>query len=420
MDYRSKLVAFACVLACAGGAQAYAVVSPPAGVSMVDGVLSYIAGAGDTAFATGIRTKIAGSLAVGGRAIAVPVAFEWASTVGGVMAKALSLNPAWLLAGLAAPYLIDWIADHFTWDGTQWIQKTTGLVSTYTDTMACTGTDALSVGKCAIANNNGVAQSTLSGCVIVSEAATSAAVRCTYVNGNGLVTGLLKSSVTSSSTNPVTAKQMEDFMTPRPWPLELPKLMPLPLPVKTPILNPSPATVPLPQPLRVPLGDPQAIPGTDPVQYRSPAVDIVPSPTVTEPWRVDVQPKDVITTSPTPLPETAPVPAPTASEPAANPSASSDLCLLHPEIIACQTFKPDTLTPDVVTNDTKNISISPDSGWGPSTGSCPAPHVIHVQGLELSMSMSMMCDFATAIRPLFIGLAWISSILLMLGLGKKG
>lgn len=116
----------------------------------------------------------------------------------------------------------------------------------------------------------------------------------------------------------LTREQFEEEMAPRPLPDAVPREYPVPIqwPVEQPIINPEPLPVPTPvpaptprpQPMRIPTGDPQLVPDTDPPLWRSPAIDVVPSPTPDQPWRVDIQPKEITSPRPDPLPETAPVP----------------------------------------------------------------------------------------------------------------
>lgn len=216
----------------------------------------------------------------------------------------------------------------------------------------------------------------------------------------------------------LTKEQFEDYMAPKPVPDHVPEHFPVPVewPVEKPIVNPSPGPSPQPQPLRVPQGDPQPIPGTDPRQYRSPAIDIVPSPTATDPWRIDIQPKDIIKTDPTPLPETAPVPVPTPDTPpdtTAPPTEQTDFCKANPEVLACAKPELDTPDEDQTPSKNKDISISPAGGFG-SGGSCPSGKTLKAMNYQLSYQP--VCDFMSAMRPVVIALAWLSAGLILLGL----
>lgn len=117
---------------------------------------------------------------------------------------------------------------------------------------------------------------------------------------------------------PATESDWSKFDT-KPVPDQVANDTPGPLPVGLPSVNPDANGNP--QPMTVPTGAPQPVPGTSPQQYRQPATDVVPSPTQTEPWRVDLQPKEVTSTNPVPVPD----PAGTT----ASPGAAQD------ELITC-------------------------------------------------------------------------------------
>jgi hypothetical protein len=135
-----------------------------------------------------------------------------------------------------------------------------------------------------------------------------------YTNKNGTTCADIVSQATfgwqATTTTSVTEPYLRtavdgDFTVPTgdPVPDGLPEVLPVPLPVLPPDINPIPAPNGDPTPLRVPTGDPVALPGTSPQQYEKPYIDIRPSPTQPEPWRVDVVPGKITDTSPTPIPE---------------------------------------------------------------------------------------------------------------------
>ena len=68
----------------------------------------------------------------------------------------------------------------------------------------------------------------------------------------------------------------------------------------------------------------------------------------------------------------------------------------------------------------KTITITPDTGWGPSTGTCPAPltHTLS-SGRQLSFSYEHVCTAAAMFRPAVIGMAWLSALLLMFGIHRR-
>ncbi|MBI2724745.1 MAG: hypothetical protein HYX42_00700 [Polaromonas sp.] len=123
-------------------------------------------------------------------------------------------------------------------------------------------------------------------------------------------------------------------------PQELPQPTPLPIEQPSPWINPDPGANPQHRPRFVPTGDPQPNPNYDPnapispenQPWYQPGVRIVPSPTVSEPWRVDYQP--VARPQPTKDPATQP-----ENEPGTKPEDQTeqpDLCEKNPGIVACE------------------------------------------------------------------------------------
>ena len=112
-----------------------------------------------------------------------------------------------------------------------------------------------------------------------------------------------------------------------------------------------------------------------------------------------------------------------------NPSAAvcadsqpPGLCAEYPDIPACKKqYDLGTVALIPVVNTPINMAISADTGWGPSAGgACPAPRTITVLGGKtLSFSFQYICNFANMIRPIVIGLAWLTAALTFLGFGRK-
>ena len=140
--------------------------------------------------------------------------------------------------------------------------------------------------------------------------------------------------------------------------------------------------------------------------------------------KIDVSEKEKTTTEEKTCTDTVNCTAPTKPKPDEETDKpapeETDLCKLHPDILACvKVAKPGELEPTPVPNDVKNLQITPDQGWGPSAGTCPAPKTAQVMGVALEMPFTMLCDFASAIKPLFIAFAWLSAALTFFGFGRK-
>ena len=259
-----------------------------------------------------------------------------------------------------------------------------------------------------------------------------------------------------SSYEPITPQQAQDKIAAQPMPstvpLELPPGTQLPIEGE-PVNNPGPGTNMTPQAVRVPVGDPvRQSDGT----YKQPYVDIVPTPTTSDPWRVDVRPGDKVTTDGAPLPEPAPVnptdpnPDPNAP-PVIDPNdpttktrdpALQDLCEKHPGIAACAPYKepepppepvdpcvenpdrlgcmpPGELSAEPVANEDKQITLTPDGGWG-SAGVCPPPRQITLSGgMSFQIPLDLICDFARMIRPLVVAMAYLGAAMMLVGAARR-
>lgn len=111
-----------------------------------------------------------------------------------------------------------------------------------------------------------------------------------------------------------------------------------------------------------------------------------------------------------------------------------DLCALHPEIVACAKVDevdmckkyPDSLAcqktdePDVPDLETleKPITFSPDGGWLGSGASCPAPRHLS-SGTGADFSFQPYCDFMIALKPVFMGVAYLSGAMILIGANRK-
>lgn len=226
----------------------------------------------------------------------------------------------------------------------------------------------------------------------------------------------------------LTEEEFKDALAPKPMPdpvpLELPKPSPLPIEYP-PVINPEPGPNPVPRPRFVPSGDPVPNPNYDPnappgpnnQPYTQPGTRIVPSPTPSQPWRVDHQPvnRPQADGMPKPNPDAQPGTDPTDKP---KPEEQQSLCEKHPDIVACAKLgEPGQATP--VPNETKTLTIAPENGFGPSGASCPPPRTVEVAGLTLSMPFDLLCDFATGLKPVIVGLAWLTAAFTFMGIGRR-
>lgn len=443
------------ILALAFGANSahalYVTPSTPENWKIINGVGHLSISPSDTSFANGIRSKIAGGaarVALGSGAVDIPVAYKFAATAGKVAASlAFGWPGAFLLAGGLA---YQWFTDNGcsvsiattgasaglpVWK-CQKEEVVTGFLWTASDS-GLTYQNMLPLPVCGwlwVQIQGAYYGKTLLNTTFNPFPAPATSGNCEYHLSDGSTRYWTISQQPGSSVsfvdNEVTQTELEDKMQPHPVPLGVPQAWPssVPMwwPVQNPILNPTeenpadPSAVPLPTPLRVPQGDPVAVPNTSPQKYTSPVIDIYPSPTLADPWRVDVQPKDVTTLSPDPL-----VPAPVpltpvpdvdvtpADRPVEKTQEQIDLCKLYPDILGCATPELDTPVEDPLETQPRDVSFSPQSGWGGGAGSCPAPR--HLAGANLDFTFDLACDFMSGIKPVLLAVAGLAAGMIIIG-----
>ncbi|GKT01398.1 hypothetical protein AVKW3434_18435 [Acidovorax sp. SUPP3434] len=201
-------------------------------------------------------------------------------------------------------------------------------------------------------------------------------------------------------------------------PLELPPGTPLP--VEQPFINPEPGPSPAHRPLFVPTGNPVPNPKYDPSAelgpnnwpWLQPGVRIVPAPTPGAPTRVDMQPVDRAIPNPDADPDSDPAP-----EDKPKPEEQQSLCEKHPDIVACQ--KLGEIEAKELPNRTVPVKLEREEGFGPSNGSCPAPRHLSAMGMDLEFRWDLFCDFASGVRPLVVGFAYLAAVLSFMGLSRK-
>jgi len=419
MDHHSKLVALVLALLPWFAHAGYAQLAPPSGYTGTASTgykFSAVAANGDAWLGSTVRTNAA--LNVAGQAVKVPVTMRLAANAGRFAAAAAFGWPGLFLAAGVAAY------EYFQTEGYQaqadgWYKaRTLPGTQTYQTSNYCIMSSLAAAISCAwpgreIRNITG---------------STYEELHPTLFYWSQHPYTVIPGTPPETVYDKLSRQQFEDGLAASPVPETLPQIwppsVPIQWPVEAPVINPNPLGVP--EPLRVPVGDPVPIPlpvpnpDNIPQTWRQPVVDIVPSPTPSERWRVDVLPKDSLSADPTPMPSPVSVPAPTPSSPG-NPTTETPpgLCDQYPNILACVVPSLGDLTPTDVPNEDRAMAIAKDDGWGPSNGSCPAARTAVVMGQSISMPMTGICDFASAIRPIMIGLAWFSAALVFFGLGRK-
>lgn len=336
-----------CVLAlaalgCGSASAFYQTPAVPSGFSGSAAAWFYSRAATDTVRGSVISTTAV--LNAGGVAVKLPFAMRVASTAGRVAAAAAFGWPGVFLAAGVAAY------GYYQSEGYQarsdgWYKSRTlpgAYQMTSTFGHACTGTVLSEVMNCSVAGLTvqgdwvvGVGYQQLPVHWQGGSCQTQSVMVEWQSVGNFVASELRCTVIGQPETiyDKLTRQQFEDGLAARPVPETLPEVwpatVPITWPVEVPVLNPSPTGVP--QPLSVPTGDPVAIPlpvpnpNNEPQRWRQPVTEIVPSPTLDDPWRVDVRPKDYILDSPAPWsPSAPPVPVSPPTSAAEQPLTDCD------------------------------------------------------------------------------------------------
>lgn len=315
---------------------------PPASVGATAGFRGGATAANDATI-KGSTVLTNATLNVAGQAITVPVGLRIAANAGSLAATFAFGNP-YLFAGIAAgSALYQWYTNKgYSTDGSAWFAESprtctatycTEFRGTYGSTAGAWSGSSLAAGQSLVDALN--------------SAPGSMEYRLRIENGyrfldarerNGLypwidkydqyAQGTRDVAVTPASKVPVDKSKFISDLSPLPVPDALPALAPgVVFPVDMPVVNPDPAVSPAPAPspvqqptpLWIPTGDPvknpNPAPASNPDTWTQPGVRVNPSPTPSDPWRVDVvlEPKtktDPSTNSPTPPVSTAAKPEP--------------------------------------------------------------------------------------------------------------
>lgn len=433
MDRLAKLVA-AVSVAIAGLAApslshaGYAQLAPPAGWSAGGGsggsmnVPTAAAANGGSYSGGNVRTNP--GLGVGGRMASIPASSRMAANAGRFAAAAAFAHP-----GLrAAAAIAGWVGlAGMVWDAVnnRWAKPDSSQPAE--DGLEYTGRQGLTgpyyptkEEACATFSVNGASARIENGrCNIYSANGNfwyEGPLQSRPKSQQGCPTGWYYTPAGCSQTRPLRAVPEQEFVdgvSGNPMPEAVPPVLPHPLPVELPDIQPM--FVPTGNPVPNPDHNPNAQPSPENQPWLQPGVRVTPAPTPQSPWQVDVQPVNRPVDSPTPNPNPVPLPSPgtpTGDKPRAA-DETPDLCEKHPDILACQ--KLDTPQDQDLQTKQKDISITPDSGWGSEDASCPAPRVIYAQGRRIPIPFDLFCTYMQGLRPIIIAMAWLSAAFILVG-----
>lgn len=148
-------------------------------------------------------------------------------------------------------------------------------------------------------------------------------------------------------------------------------------------------------------------------------VKLTPAPSEDDPTRMAAE---LVTETKTSTTKTDPATGETKTEETTTekPTENPDFCVLHPESMACAKLGEPGEAPELQKKDI-SVSLQPDSGFGPDNGSCPAnrTYTTHNGGIPIVFSWAPVCQGATTFRPVVIGMAWLSAVLIFMGITKR-
>lgn len=344
------------------------------------------------------------SLNVGGRAITIPATLRMAANAGQYAKNAIKLNPYLLIGTLALGYLADNLITVDPTTGTfskappqDWYLGYTWYLSGSPSNDFC----RQPANACSIETAISRATSTW------QDANYTRTITFQSASGNTrtyTVKRIHKATGHVTNTQPMTVVQLQPYaqqgvpVTQADW-----DALPDPLPYIAPELPSAPymtegvpTDVPEYAPADIPLGQPYTRPDGSTAE---PRVKITPAGD----GKVTIAPYDLPLTDPSGNPVSNPVPEPT-------PSDTPTDCDKYPASIGCAELG---AIPPAEPLATRDIPVSPTVTPVGGAGSCPADITTSIYGL--TWSYLPICDFASAIRPLIIGFAWLAFAYIVAG-----
>lgn len=405
----------------------------------------YAAGANDSTFGRVIHQQNGLKLQVAGRAVTMPVAYRFSQNAPRYAAQVLYLHPGirtavgvalWLSTGKVIWDEVEkiWREQSPKGDGYEWRVNQYSLPWSSTKEAACAA-------YAAAYNGGGIYEYTytrvdgeqcvgvlkmLPNTIINSDNRTNLSKQ-----GGGKCPAGWTETPAGCLSPALSQPRFEELLNPAnqpgwPMPQTVPQELPsdTPLPVEpNPKINPEPGQNPQHRPMFVPTGDPVPNPNYDPNSapgpnnrpWIQPGVRLNPSPTVNDPWRIDVQPVDRPKEDGNPLPgpesETNPD---TGKDDKPKPEERPGLCDEYPDILACQ--KPELDTPDdEIPKTTKDVSYLPDNLFG--GGSCPANKTMNIAGQQMTVwDWDASCGYIqNYMRPVILVLCAFAAFVIVSG-----
>lgn len=423
-----RIVTFLLCWACAFAAHAgYAQLAPPPAFQSVGGVSTIPVGAAaNGARYAGGHVIANASLNLGARAVTVPVGFRVAANA--ATFAVTKMNP-WIaglsLAASAIPYIVDWFAgeeleitplgkiqvpakpgesipagpdDYWVSDGGQVVRISSIPKPPNCDAVA--GYPQCTTGQ-AQGRQTACFNGVRSGCFVSAP---------DPVTEGSPARPATESDLAPLANKPIDPRALVELGVPLPVDPN-PIINPATEPVGDVVIGPNgnPAPQLEPSPIRFPDGDPVPIPNTSPQRYTQPWHEVVPSPTPSEPWRVDVRPVVTETTDPTPQPDPTPNPNP---NPNPIPNFYTD-CDKYPGSLGCMPVGTPP-TDGTIPTQTRTITQQQGPSFG-GGGTCPANLMVTVHGQSIkALDMAQPCSWiVNYVKPVLLLLAAISAVFIV-------
>lgn len=323
---------------------------------------------------------------VGGKPVTIPATLRMAANAGQYAKNGMRLNP-WVIAGTLAA---GWLADQMvSWDADsgQWVKGSTDYDWCVSSSSCCSSPMPVVTGPYSSVNCFAWVDRQTDVCNPGSVRAT-----CAPGQPNPGIT------YTWNAFNPRPGVGAP--MTPSDW-----DALPDPLPAIAPELPYTPylpAGVPVDEPTYAPTIVPLGLPYTAPDGSTwQPMADIQPAGD----GQVRVRLYDEQLTDP----DGTPIPQP--DRPTAEPAPEQPTqCDKYPDSIACSEYGTPEAMPNIPVHDLP-INATPIPVG--TSGQCPADITTSIYGL--TWSYQPICDFASAVRPLIIGFAWLAFAYIVAG-----
>lgn len=347
------------------------------------------------------------TVSAAGKQVTMPASAAIAANAAQFAVSAIRLNPAGLMVGLTAQWLLGkgltYVGDHFEQSvpgtnfnylvlGSNPVGGSTGVEPQAAADLLCNeygrgGTPA------AMSNFNGTNQWNVicvppyNGANLYYLQKRCIATNSAWTAACAAVPNTSRPAVESDWT-PVSSGTLPDDVA-----QELARAD-VPIPVDNPVLAPSPVT------------ENYGAPFVDPVTGKTvqTKTKITPDPSPTDPYRVRIESFNI---------EVSPAPAPQPGDPVILPKDEqpSDPCIDNPDRFGCM----DGGTPEDVDlqTHTPNFTVTPVAIGG--AGNCPPNPTFTAAHRTWTINYAPMCDAAMWLKPLVLAMAWLSAALIIAG-----